>query len=215
MTSGKSDRRSLFRFSLRFLFVCLTVLCIAVGLYARRVERQRSAVRAILQAGGRVTYEHKMVIGLRSHQRKKITVPAWALNALGDDWFYPVTGVTLYGAGCNDKALRNVENLPSVKGLALWPWAVAPEGGLMGGNVVQGPLAGVTDDGLKVLSKLPQLEHVSFLGNRVTDAGLEQLRRHPKLNSVQISPSDSLATKNGCKSLQDELLKRKSVILPK
>ena len=53
MTSSKSDRRSLFRFSLRFLFICLTVLCIAVGLYSRRVARQRTAVRFILQAGGR------------------------------------------------------------------------------------------------------------------------------------------------------------------
>ena len=210
MTNCKLDRRSLFRFSLRFLFVCLTVLCIAIGLYARRVERQRRAVRAILQAGGRVTYEHKFLIGWRSHGRKEVAVPKWALDAIGDDWFYPVTGVTLYRDGCNDAVLKNVENLPSVKSLALWAWAAPPESGPMGGSVIEGPLAGVTDDGLQTLSLLPELEHISFLGNRVSDAGLEKLKRLPKLNSVQISPDDSLATKEGCKSLIDEILRRKS-----
>jgi hypothetical protein len=173
------------RFSLRTLLLVVTVASVWLGYQADRVTKQRHAVAAILAAGGRVTYTHKTVLGGRSYS----TLPAH-LRLLDDDWFFSVEGVTLYGPGCNDEVLAHVADLPSITKLALWAWAVAPIDGPVAkdgqGYLQWLPRDGVTDDGIAVLASLPNLEHVSFLGNRITDKGLEHLRKCPRLTSVQI-----------------------------
>ncbi len=57
--------RSPWQLSLRAALLLLTAACIVLGYFSARVSRQRAAVRAILQAGGRVTYEHKYLLPSR------------------------------------------------------------------------------------------------------------------------------------------------------
>jgi hypothetical protein len=179
-------KRPLLQFSLRMALVGLTALCVALGILSARVARQRAAVEAITQAGGRVSYGHKFLVGPREYAREETRVPKWLSDFVGDDWFYSVEGVTLCSEGCNDEMLKNLAALPHVKRLALWPWADSSMIGPNGGSITQPypPPAGVTDDGLRLLRNHPSLEHVSLLGNRVTDGAIEHLTQIPRLRSI-------------------------------
>jgi len=53
-------RRRFFRYSLRTLFIVVTVFCIWMAFAAIRARDQRYAVDAILEAGGSVSYEHQI-----------------------------------------------------------------------------------------------------------------------------------------------------------
>jgi hypothetical protein len=204
MTLPRSRFRRLFRFSLSFAILALTVCCVLLGFLARRVERQRAAVAAILKAGGRMSYEHSTAIGSRVHWDKP---PNWLRRQLGEDWFSSVHGVTLYGDSCCDATLQHVKELPEVRRLALWAWATAPPAdNPMGGTAnTNQPLAGITDDGLVVLKSLRNLEHISFLGNQVSDAGIEQLHNHPRLRSLQLAPHSSKCSLEGIDKLLQSL----------
>jgi hypothetical protein len=184
--------------------VGLTIAGVVVGTLANRVERQRRAVGAILKAGGRITYDHSTAIGTRIHSEGNSS-PHWLRKQLGEDWFSSVHGVTLYGDGCNDATLAHVKSLPNVRFIALWAWAAPPhEDDPMGGKVnTNQPLSGITDQGLLVLKSLRKLEHVSFLGNQMTDAGLKHLHHHPTLKSVQVGYSN--CTQQGIALLMSSL----------
>ena len=183
MENRRPRWKSLFRFTLRASLVLLTLACVYMGVKSNRVAQQRRAVNAILSAGGRVTYAHETKLGERVYS----TVDRRLAQKLDDDWFFSVEGVTLYGDGCTDEVAKHVGKLTSLKRVALWAWAEAPRDGPIGGsaNTTQ-PRAGVTDKGVEYLAELPKLEHISFLGNRVTDAAIKQLKDFPALNSVQV-----------------------------
>jgi hypothetical protein len=66
------------QFSLRLLLVVVTALCIALGVWGTRAERQRRAVEAIWAAGGDVGYV-----------RPKTSLHRW----LPRDFFYEVEAV--------------------------------------------------------------------------------------------------------------------------
>jgi hypothetical protein len=202
----KPIRRSCFQLSLRVAFLLLTAGCIALGILSARVSRQKAAVQAILQAGGRVTYQHKFSLPSQDYERTESVWPLWCRRFLGDDWFYDVEGITLYGVGCTDEMLTHVAALPRVKRLALWPCARTPANGPTGGKVVQGPLAGVTDEGLRSLIGHPSIEMISFEGNRVTDAGLRHLVSMPCLQEIQ---PDQLMTHQGYNNLMAAIDRRK------
>ena len=180
--------KSALRFTLRVSILALTVACVYLGVKANRVAKQRRAVKAILSSGGRVVYDHKARLGERVYS----TVDGPLSQILDDDWFYSVEHVTLFGAGCNNAVLRHVGALTSVRGVNLWAWADAPHEGYIGETTNQyQPRAGVTDDGLKALATLPNLEFISFMGNRITDEGIEQLKEFPALKTVMLVDGDS------------------------
>lgn len=187
-----------FRVTLRTGLLMLGMLCLGFGFWATKASRQRSAVVSILQAGGAVSYERTKLIGSRVYRANTEYEPmavSLLYPVLGDDWYYGVKSVTLYGDGCNDETLKLVIQLPTVERLALWPWAKAPSNGPSSDGPieqstgdVQTPKkrAGVTDDGLALLCKLPNLAHVSLSGNNISNAGLEYLKKCPKLLTFNV-----------------------------
>jgi len=210
---AKRSFRRLFQFGLATLFVALTIFGVLFGIWTNRVKRQQRAVAAILAAGGRVTYAQATLMGSRVYrgkarmERGKALEPNHPRSWFTGDWWYSVTGVALHGDGCNDRTVAYLKDLPEVRSLALWAWAtLPPEGdGPLGGKSTRGPLAGVTDEGLKVVSTLPCLESLSTLGNSFTDDGLRHLRHHPNLKRIQITPDDSNATLAGIELLERTL----------
>jgi hypothetical protein len=208
MANPRWKLRRLFQFSLLSAIVFLTVAGLMLGILARRVERQRTAVAEILKVGGTVSYEDSVASGSSIHREKAIT-PMWLRKQLGEDWFSSVHAVQLHGAGCNDLTLQQVKKLPSVRRIALWAWSTPPPEDNPTGprSAKKGPLAGISDEGLKILRSMPNLEHVSFLGNGISDSGLKHLHNHPKLRSIQLGPgpSDSHCTKEGIAELLKSL----------
>ena len=54
-----NPRRRWFQYSLRTLFVLVTVLCVWLAVTVERVRKQREAVEAIEALGGQVYYEYQ------------------------------------------------------------------------------------------------------------------------------------------------------------
>jgi hypothetical protein len=94
-------RRRWYQFSLRMLTVITVLISILLGLFAirlQRARRQAAAVATIKKHGGHVVYDYSFPDDnprfsiLQS--RAKSGVPAWAIDALGVDFFHNVAGVT-------------------------------------------------------------------------------------------------------------------------
>ena len=52
-------RRRFFRYSLRTLFIVVTVFCILLGMIVKQARDQRLAMEVIQAAGGKISYEHQ------------------------------------------------------------------------------------------------------------------------------------------------------------
>src|SRR5262245_49243254 len=94
-----------FRFSLRTMLVLIAALCIWLGFQVNAAHRQREAVAAILNAGGRVYYDYQLppvplVAGDSKYKcdlRRTPPGPNWLRQSLGDDYFRTAIFVHLLG----------------------------------------------------------------------------------------------------------------------
>ena len=53
------SRRRWLRFSLRTLFIVVTLLCVWLGIQVNAARRQREAVTAILNIGGKFSFDYQ------------------------------------------------------------------------------------------------------------------------------------------------------------
>src|SRR5690349_19710848 len=84
------------RFSLRTAFVLVTIACISfgwLGYKVREKKREREAVAALTNAGGKVLYDYQ--IALDDDRMRSVTPPGpeWLRRALGDNLFAHVVSV--------------------------------------------------------------------------------------------------------------------------
>jgi hypothetical protein len=162
------------RFSLKSFFIFAAAVCLTFGWYASQVYRQRRAVTAIQELGGRCHYqgEEKFL----SHYEPRnialntglvwVTPPprSWLRRTLGEDWFASVDMVTLAGASFTNiefKRLQHpLESLPEMRRLALRSTAI-------------------DHLGLKPISTLKQLHDLNLYETRIhiDDQGLIELRQ--------------------------------------
>jgi Leucine Rich repeat len=174
-------KRRLFRFSLRTLLVFMTIASIAfgwLGFKMRQAGRQREAVKAIEETGGRVVYDYHMdnppdgfvfggpfLIGPERNQSAR-PGPAWLRDLLGDDFFINVAYVKV---GTSDSI-----NLVHLRQFQRVQWIDVSYNSL------------VTDAGLVHMQGLPDLR-VLYLGrSQVTDAGLIHIRETTRLEELRI-----------------------------
>ena len=99
-------RRRWYQFNLRTLIVITVLISILLGLFAirlQRARRQAAAVATIRTHGGHVVYDYSFPDDNPRfsifQSRAKSGVPAWAIDALGVDFFHNVVGV---GARLNE-----------------------------------------------------------------------------------------------------------------
>src|SRR5688572_13909033 len=86
-TSGKSRRkRRWFQFALPTLLGLVTVLCVVLGLWVQRAERQRRAVAAIREMGAEVIYGYE-------DAGYQLPGPEWLCRLLGVDYLAEVSWV--------------------------------------------------------------------------------------------------------------------------
>ena len=93
-------RRRWFQFSLRTLFVLLTVLCVWLAVTVNRARKQREAVAAIEAVGGMVLYEHQ-------YDDSEPPGPKWLRELVGDEYFVSVDVVFFVEA--TDADLEHME----------------------------------------------------------------------------------------------------------
>src|SRR4051812_43109666 len=86
-----------FRFSLRTVLVVLTLLCVALGRWVVRAQRQKEAVAAVRQAGGKVAYTYEFDSKGYWIKNPKPWTPLWLRLTFGEDLFITLDGANFDG----------------------------------------------------------------------------------------------------------------------
>jgi hypothetical protein len=184
-------RRRSFRYSLGTMLGLVTVLCLVLGLWVERAERQRRAVAAVRETGGFVAYDYDL------------TKPP--INRTGPDWLYRFLAVDYYAnvlkinwPKATDAGLAHFGGLTKLEQLYLSDAAVTDAGLMNLGNLTslkRLSLSGtsVTDAGIAHLTRLTALEDLDLEGTRVTDVGLARLSaltnlRYLCVDDTEITP---------------------------
>jgi hypothetical protein len=171
------------RFSLRTLFILMTICCLVFGTWAAYVNPYRLEARSLAEVK-RLQGEFELV---------RAEGPEWhrwlVTTLLGDDAFVHVTKVDLNGRDVDDNALRALAGLVHLQFLSL--------------DYTQ-----VTDDGIAVLRSMPHLRHLSLRYTAVSDRGAAQLAALPSLNTIHLTGTklsdesiDALARHGGLSAL--------------
>ena len=178
------------KFTLRTLFVVLTISAMWLVYHTNGARRQRIAVEAIEAAGGRVRYDYQRTLANAGDGEAALPGPSWLHSLLGDDFFRGVVEVdwnsknafgseelsqlgslpsldtlNLNFSGVNDSNLAEISNLRQLKRLHLEQ------------------CTGVTDVGLTHVSHLANLEYLSLLATGCSDKGIGE--NIPKLTKLQ------------------------------
>ena len=204
-------RRRWFQFSLRTFLLAITALAVWLGVEVNRVRRQREAVEAILAAGGTVHYDYQTDPSRSFTPDAEPAAPRWLRKLIGDDFFRDVVDVDLNRTRINDELLIRLNDLPKIKRLNLAYTSVSDAGfeRLSGLRHLRGVILGetrVTDRTLAHLAKhAPELTLLSVEGAGVTDAGLAEIARFERLQTLILFGAD--ITDAGLRSLEtlDEL----------
>lgn len=144
-------------FSLRTLFVVLTVLGIWLGVIANRAREQREAVRAIEKAGGFIAYYGKQGERLK-----------WEKGNRDFEFhlFHTAARVGITSNRITDETCSQIARLPELKMVLL-----------------DGP---VSDRGLSRLTNLQHVESVLLRRTEITNAGISQLQRMKSLEILDL-----------------------------
>jgi hypothetical protein len=195
-------KRHWFQFSLRTLLIFMTVVALACGWLATKIEKkhsEREAVEAIIKLGGDVMYDYQYT------DSRKPSTPIWLANVLGEGLFDDVRDVDLENANA-DAALVHVQVLTQLKTLALWESKVT-DAGLAH---FRGPSqlvwialtnTSVGDAGLEFLDRLAELDYVDLSQTRITDAGLQHVKGLTQLEFLYLGKTK--VTDAGLESLKD------------
>jgi hypothetical protein len=201
MTSTPKPRRW-FQFRLRTLLVLMLVACIGMGwlgVKMQQARKQRAAIKAIVNGGGRVTNwgnftptfegwqgssRRPMALYLPSPEYQSYVdesrVHAWLRWLLGDDFFYyPTMTVVTSTVG-----MEHLGGLPQLESLILIDDQIS-------------------DTDLRYLKCLPRLEALCIFGNSITDDGLNHVKELTQLRDVYISSTK--VSDSGVKKLQQAL----------
>ncbi len=171
-TSHFAKKPPSYRPSLRWLVAAVVLATAIIGgttfiWYRQKAARQATAVREVIRRGGWVFYNCQY-----NDQGELIAArppgPPWLHHLLGVDFLGTVQGLILGTARPDDSF---------------------PDFGLFDHQIP------VTDEALKPLSALPQLQWLSLRGTQITDAGLEYLR--PLRNLRWLWLSDTAVTDRG------------------
>ena len=172
-------RRRWLQFSLRTLFVVVTVFCIWLGIPVRQALDQKRAVEAIRKSGAqpRISYEYQI-------DRSAPPGPEWLRRLVGDDYFFTVVALELRGPNINDSELAAIKWLTYTRWLDI-------------------DTTNVTDAGLVHLNGLTNLQRLNLIGTKVSDRGLEHLEVLTTLRWLNLSGTE--VTDKGVKRLQQAL----------
>jgi hypothetical protein len=161
-------RRRWYQYSLRTLLLLMLIVCLFMSWHAVQVKRaiaQKTAVAAILDAGGSVTYDFQ--IDKQGNMIKGATGPgpAWLRDLLGPEYFDSVSHVSVLSVAGMDATTQ----LPRLKSL----------------NVL---VCGNQDDPLSHFHDVSGMEELEIVGE-VTDADVGHLRGLACLRRLSVSCS--------------------------
>jgi hypothetical protein len=153
----ETPRRRWLRFSLRTLFVLLTVAGIALGYVAWRVNvvrNQRQVLAEIQKLNASISFVHNVT------PPRLPPGPPWLRRILGEDFFYEVDQIAIFNDRATDDTLARIASLSRCDSL------------IVRSNQI-------TDVGMKHLLRIRKMRSLEIESPRVTVAGFERLRDFP------------------------------------
>lgn len=173
--NSNSPKRRWFQYSLKTLFIAITLASLAMGLlFVSPAQRQRAAVQRVHRLGGSYWYaEVKTKEPWASRQLRK-----W----LPRDFFDKVAGVNLYATPTKDADLSDFRSFTEIQQIDLIGTKVTDSGlvYLRGCKQLRDlSLDGteITGTGLTHLHQLKQLEKLSITHTKATDASISELQK--------------------------------------
>jgi hypothetical protein len=179
-------RRLWFRYNLSTMLALVTVLCMVLGLWVQRAERQRRAVAAICSLKGVIHYEDDELV-----TNTAPSIP-WLRELLGNDYFADVYWVSLTDTQISNAGLDHLKGLPGLRVLYLNSMELSDQGlrglkGLTELEVLYLSNTRVSDAGCEHLKGLAKLKILTLSDTRVTGAGLQHLKGLTKLEVLKLS----------------------------
>jgi hypothetical protein len=151
-------------FSLRTLFVLVTVFGCWLGTIVYHSQQQKRALEAINSVGGYYYYDYQYVPPEAYYPNAEPPGPTWFWRLVDQDMFFDVVAVGLNSKPATDGILEQVRRLHHLQQLDL---AGAPE---------------VTDKGLEHLNSLHRLTYLRLDGTSVSESATDAFSRtHPNV----------------------------------
>lgn len=172
-------------FSLRSLFVLMTLCCIVVGVWSVHVNPfrvQRQSLAAVYRLNGTAQQE----------SAKGSAFKQWLVTkSLGEDAFVHVTEVDLRGKNVDDAALAELAGLWQLEILKLDGTKITDDGMRI---LLSMPRlkelhlrhTNLSDRAAATLAALPQLETVYLTGTKMTDASVDELAKRTTMTTAYI-----------------------------
>jgi len=191
LLAALKPKRRWFQYSLRTIFLLLTVSAVLLAwlrIRINRAEQQERAVKDVEKAHGLIRFDYELDKSGRERKSPQPPAPEWLRKAVGEEYFRRVVAVDFaVGAGlrsgkqisATDEDLRYLASLTDIKTLEL------------------GDNTDITDAGLVHLSGLRRLQTLYLYGTSISGAGLAHLTDLPQLESLHL----------GSTPLEDEGLK--------
>jgi hypothetical protein len=211
--ADQAKRRNRFvRFSLRTALLLLTLLCVGLGWWVVKADRQREAVAAVRELGGRPRYTFELgPEGFPLKRPEPPWAPEWLRDTFGEDLFITVDTVEFEGIRddfveqvvpklrrvlslraislrdtlISDAALASVAKLTQLRELVIGTGSEAPG------------IATITDKGLTQLSTLRRLRRLTISNCPIDGSALAHLgmlRRLEWLNMRHTNFNDAAAS---------------------
>lgn len=191
-------RRRWYQFSLRTLFVVITLLAVWLGIHTHSARLQKRSVAAVHEYGGRVRYDFQYPQGTYGRDDLDYSatsrVPQWMLDSVGIDFFHDVVEVTIdreydYGRqnpSADDGLIRSLYGLPELRRLGLSHCGVSDEGlrGLSRFSSLEDldlSYSSITDDALSRIGSLTSLKWLDLGHTRINGRGFHRLSRLDEL----------------------------------
>jgi hypothetical protein len=188
------------RYSLRTLLIVMLVVAGGTGLWVRRAERQRRAVKAIDDAldGVSVVYDYARTRdavddGERFDENERSKIPACLLQFVGVDYFHRVTYVPLTAPGSVGASLPYLTDLPGLAEVVIYgdKYLVNADLAQLHGlhsirrlEILSDELDG---EGLRHVAKVGSLERLLISGSKLTDENIQTLSRISGLKILEVS----------------------------
>jgi len=168
MSEALKLRRLWLQFSLRDIFLIVTVLSAFLAVSVHRAERQHRAVARLKDLGAVVSYDYRAYDDRDTGRRAAPRSPLWLRNFLGIDYFDTAHYVCLERHGV-DQHLAILKDLPYV-------------------DIVRLDGSGVTDEAVIQLQGLNYLRVVTLANQNATDQALKHLQPMTQLQVLHVGP---------------------------
>ncbi len=198
-TVKRVSPRRWFHFSLRTLFVALTIACLWLGFEVTQARRQRAAVQSLEKLGAYVAYDYDEPGtqyesgGAPPRLRTLSSTKQWIADWLGKDYVATAIRVSISSPTVTDESLVPLAELSELEAIHLEGCMLVTDATLRNlpssTRIAALTLSGtsISDAGLMELDRFPNLAALDVDGTRITDAGLESVGKRTRLTFLDLS----------------------------